>query len=63
MPFVAVTNFFGILMLFAGLGLVAPRYELAGYQPQGGTPPLGGSTTSAMRTTAEAQSQYSQLFV
>ena len=42
MLFVAVTSFLGTLMLFAGLGFVAPRYELAGYQPQGGTPPAGG---------------------
>ena len=50
MPFISVTNCLGTLMLLVGLGLVAPASELASYQPQGGAPPLGGSTTSAMRT-------------
>lgn len=50
MPFIAVKNCLGTLMLLVGLGLMAPASELASYQPQGGAPPPGGSTTSAMRT-------------
>ncbi|MGD1941169.1 MAG: hypothetical protein ACFB0G_07635 [Leptolyngbyaceae cyanobacterium] len=62
MSFIPImASFLEALILLASCGVVAPRYDLVDYQPQGGTPPPGGSTTSAMQVTAQAEGRYEQL--
>ena len=56
-----MASFLEVMILLASCEFAAPRYELVDYQPQGGTPPPGGSTTSAMQITAQAEGRYEQL--